>query len=88
MHVRHALPRRRAVLHRYIEGFRAVDALERALHARYGLKEVGDFEGAEVGEVGMDGEGGDEDVAWEERFEVYEGEGVGGCVEDLLCLGA
>jgi hypothetical protein len=26
---------------------------------------------------------GDENVAREEGFEVYEGEGVGGCVEDL-----
>jgi hypothetical protein len=26
---------------------------------------------------------GDEDVTGEERFEVYKGEGMGGCVEDL-----
>jgi len=27
----------------------------------------------------------DQNVAWEEGFEVYEREGVGGCVEDLVC---
>jgi len=70
-------------LHRYIESFGAVDALESELHARYRLEEVGDFGGGEVGEVWVDFEGGDEDVAREEGFEVYEGEGEGGCVEDL-----
>jgi hypothetical protein len=81
--MRHALPRRFAVLHRYIERVRAVDALESALHARDGLEEVGDFVGREVGEVRADGQGGDEHVAGEQGFEVYEGEGEGGGVEDL-----
>lgn len=26
-------------------------------------------------------------MAWEEGFEVYEGEGEGGCEEDLVCYG-
>ena len=81
--MRHALPRRFAVLHRYIERVRAVDALESALHARDGLEEVGDFGGREVGEVRADGQGGDEHVAGEQGFEVDEGEGEGGDVEDL-----
>lgn len=32
----------------------------------------------------MGAEGANEDVSGEERFEVYEGEGVGGCEEDLV----
>jgi hypothetical protein len=63
MHMRHALSRRFAVLHRYIERVRAVNALESALHARYRLEEVGDFGGREVGEVRADVEGRDEHVA-------------------------
>ena len=83
MHMWHALPRRLTILHGYIESIRAVDALESALHAGYGLEEVGDFGGREVREVWAHVEGGDEDVAREEGFEVYEGECCGGRVEDL-----
>ena len=83
MHMRHALPRRLAVLHRYIERIRAVDALESALHARHGLEEVGDFGGREVGEVRAHVQGRDEDVARQQGFEVYEREGERGGMEDL-----
>ena len=83
--MRHALPRRFAVLHRYIERVRAVDALESALHARHGLEEVGDFGGREVGEVWAHVQGRDEDVPRQEGFEVYEREGERGGVKDLPC---
>lgn len=81
--MRNALTRRLAILHGDIEGVGFVEAFERALDASHGEEEVGDFGGREVGEARFDAEGRDEDVAREERFEVYESEGVGGCVEDL-----
>jgi hypothetical protein len=63
MNMRHALSRRLTVLDGYIERVRAVDALERALHARDGLEEVCDLGCAEVGEVRAHFERRDEDVA-------------------------
>lgn len=83
MHMRHTLPSRLAVLHRYIERVRAVDALESALHARHGLEKVCDFGGREVGEVWAHVQRGDEHVARQQRFEVHEREGEGSGVEDL-----
>ena len=50
---------------------------------RDGLEEVGEFRWGEVGEAGEHAVRGDEDVAREEGFEVYEGECCGGRVEDL-----
>lgn len=42
-----------------------------------------EFGGSQVGEVGDGAEGADEDVTWEEGFEVYEAVSEGGFVEDL-----
>lgn len=42
-----------------------------------------EFGGSQVGEVRHRAQRADEDVAWEERFEVYEAEGEGGFVKDL-----
>lgn len=83
MHMRHALARRFPILHRDVERLGLIDAFERALDALDCEEEVGDFGGGELGEVRFGGEGADEDVAGEQGFEVHEGEGVGGCVEDL-----
>lgn len=47
------------------------------------MEEVGDFYGCEVVEPGDYAPGGDQDVAGEEGSQVYEAEGVRGCVEDL-----
>lgn len=91
MHMRHALPRRLPILNRDIERLGLIYPLQRPLHARNGEEEVADLIAGKVREVWFHGEGGDEDVAWEEGFEVYEREGVGGCVEDLpflRCLAA
>lgn len=84
MHVRHALPSLCAILNRNVEGRRAVEALERALHACDGEEEVGELGRGQVGEEFVPRERADEDVAGQEGFEVYEREGVGGCVEDLI----
>lgn len=70
-------------MNRNVERRRAVEALERALHARDGEEEVGEFGRGEVGEEFVLRERADEDVAGQEGLEVYEREGVGGCVEDL-----
>lgn len=56
---------------------------EHALDELHGGEEVGEFGRGEGGEAPVGVEGADEDVAWEEGFEVDEGEGVGGLEEDL-----
>ena len=69
--MRHALPRRLTILHSNIESVGFIHPRQRSLDARDGEEEVGELGCAEVGEAGSEAEGGDEDVAWEERFQVY-----------------
>lgn len=83
VHVLHALARGLAVLHGDVEGLGAVEPGEGALHARHGEEQVGDFVRGEVRQARAEAQRADEDVAREEGFEVYQGEGVGCCVEDL-----
>lgn len=81
--MRHALSRLYAILHGDVETTCAVDALDHAAHAADGQEEVCCFGGGEVGDAGDDAARGDEDVTWEDGFEVDEGEGKGGYVENL-----
>lgn len=84
MHMRYALSRRLAILHRYIECFGAVHPFQRPLHARHGQEEIGDFVLGEVGQVGFYGQRTHQDMAREKGLQIDEREGVGGFVEDLL----
>lgn len=84
--MRHTLSRIHAVLDGDIQTTRAVDALDHCTHAPHGEEEVACFGRGEVGDSGHDAERGDQDVAGEDWFEVYEGEGLGGLVEDLVVV--
>jgi hypothetical protein len=57
---------------------------EHALHALDGGEEVCSCGRGEVGEAAVRAQRADEDVAGEEGLEVDDGEGVGGCEEDLV----
>lgn len=74
VHMRHALPRGFSILHRDVESFGFVNALESPLDARNGEEEVADFVLGEVGEMRLAAERRDEDVSRQKRFEVYERE--------------
>lgn len=78
MHMGHALPRLDPVLNRNVQTTRAVDALDHPAHAPDGEEEVAGFGKCEVGDAGDDAARGDEDVAWENGFEVHEGVGERG----------
>lgn len=82
--MRHTLPRIHAVLYGDVQTTRAVDALDHCADAPHGEEEVACFGGGEVGDSGDNAARGDEDVAGEDWFEVDEGEGLGGLVEDLI----
>lgn len=57
---------------------------QHALDLLDGGEQVCYFCGGEVCESLGGAQGADEHVAWEERLEVHEGEGEGGCEEDLV----
>jgi hypothetical protein len=59
-----------------VAGQHALDALD-------GREEVGHLRGGEVREAAVGEERADEDVARQKGLEVDQGEGVGGCEEDL-----
>ncbi len=54
------------------------------LHELNSGKQIGDLGGGERGEPHVRTGRADENVPWEEGLEVDEGEGVGGCEEDLV----
>lgn len=83
MHMRHALARVRPVLHRDIQTRRAVHALHHPSDPLHSKEKIGRLGGGQVRDAGNAAARGNEDVAWEDGFEVYEGEGEGRYVEDL-----
>ncbi|KAF7121707.1 hypothetical protein CNMCM5793_009179 [Aspergillus hiratsukae] len=83
MHMRHALPRIRPVLHRNIQTRRAVHALHHPSDPLHRQKQIGRLGGGQVRDAGDAAARGYQHVPWEDGFEVYEGEGEGGYVEDL-----
>lgn len=81
MHMRHALPRLDAILHRDVEAAlrdvrwrREVGQREHVLHALDGEEEVARLARREVGESRNDAVRAHQDVAGEEGLEVHEGE--------------
>jgi hypothetical protein len=85
MHMRHALPRLRPVLHSNIETRRTVHALNHPSDALHGEEEITRLGGGQVCDAGNAPARGNEDVAWEDGLEVYEREGEWREVEDLGC---
>jgi hypothetical protein len=83
MHMRHALPRLRPVLHRDIQTRRAVHPLHHPPDALHCKEQIGCLGGGQVRDAGDAAARGYQYVPWEDGFEVYEGEGEGGYVEDL-----
>lgn len=81
--MRHALSSIYAILNGNVEGCGIEDPLHHARDALHGEEEVLDFGGGEVVQAWDDAARGDEDVAWKEGLEVYEGVGEGRDVEDL-----
>jgi hypothetical protein len=61
-----------------------MDALDHAGDAPDSQEQVCRFVRGEVRDAGDDAARRDEDVAWEDGFEVDEGKGKGGLVEDLF----
>lgn len=83
MHMRHTLPRLRPVLHSDIQTRRAVHALNHPSDPLHGKEEIARFGGGQVRNAGNAPARGNEDVAREDGFEVYKGEGERCEVEDL-----
>ncbi|KAF4260712.1 hypothetical protein KXW98_005888 [Aspergillus fumigatus] len=75
MHMRHTLPRLRPVLHSDIQTRRAVHALNHPSDPLHGKEEIARFGGGQVRNAGNAPARGNEDVAREDGFEVYKGEG-------------
>lgn len=82
--VRHALPRIDTVLDRDVQTRRVEDALDHPAHAARRQEEVRHLGGGEVRDARDAAARADQDVAWEDGFDVDEGEAEGGEVEDLF----
>lgn len=78
-----ALPSIYTILYGDIESCGIEDTFDHARDALDGEEEVLDLGGREVVQTGHNAARRDEDVAWEEWLEVYEGVGEGRGVENL-----
>ena len=81
--MRHALPSIYTILDGDIESCSIEDTLDHTRDALNSEEKVLDLGGREVVQTGDNAARRDEDVAWEEGLEVYEGVGEGRAVEDL-----